>query len=104
MPVKPDSRFANLPVIAVTTPDGSQRNVIELRLQGQVLSAPTTAYRVRDGDSPDFIARKFLGDEHLWWRILDVNPEVYPLDIKAGDALELPKQGSATTISRARRF
>ena len=104
MPVAPDSRFARLPMRAVTTPDGSQRTVVELRLQGQVTDATAASYRVRAGDSIDFLARRFYGDEHLWWRILDANPTVYPLDLKPGDVLDVPDPGSATTITRARRF
>jgi phage tail protein X len=104
MPVQPDSRYANLPLLAVTAPDGSQRNVIELRLQSQVTNVATTAYRIRDRDVIDFLARRFYGDEHLWWQILDANPTVYPLDIKAGDVLEIPAPGGATAITRARRF
>src|SRR3989442_8353222 len=37
MPVKPDSRFADLPVLATVAPDGSVRNVIALRLRRPVL-------------------------------------------------------------------
>jgi phage tail protein X len=104
MPVQPDSRYANLPLLAVTAPDGSQRNVVELRLQGQVTGVQTTAYRVLRGDVVDLVARRFYGDEDIWWRILDANPLVYPLDIKAGDVLQLPTPGAATAITRARRF
>ena len=104
MPVAPDSRYANLPLLAVTAADGSQRNVIELRLQSQVTDVQTAAYRARAGDTVDSLARKSYGDEHLWWKILDANPVVYPLDLKSGDVLELPRLGTATTITRARRF
>jgi len=104
MPLTADSRYANLPLIAVTAADGSQRNVVELRLQSQVTDVQTTPYSVRRGDAVDFLARKFYGDEHLWWRILDANPNVYPLDIKSGDALQIPSAGGATTVTRARGF
>jgi hypothetical protein len=104
MPVKPDSRYANLPLEAVTAPDGSRRNVIGLRLTGQDTNVPATLYRVRRSEAPDFLARRFLGDEHLWWRILDANPVIYPLDLQAGDALQIPSPGPATAITRARSF
>jgi nucleoid-associated protein YgaU len=104
MPVTPDSRYAKLPLLEVTAPDGSRRNVVGLRLESQTKDVQTSAYRVRSGDTVDFLARKFYGDEHLWWKILDANPAVYPLDIQAGDVLDLPTPGGATTVTRARRF
>ena len=33
MPVKPDSRFAGLPVLEVRAPDGTLRKVVALRLR-----------------------------------------------------------------------
>jgi nucleoid-associated protein YgaU len=104
MPVTPDSRFAGLPILEVTAPDGTTRNVIALRIGQLPTPQSTTPFRVRQGDELDLLAKRFLGDERLWWRILDANPLVYPLDIAPGDVIGLPDAGPATTIVRARTF
>jgi len=103
MPVKPDSRFAQLPVIQVTAPDGSTRQVIALRLASPPVGA-TTVYRLTQGEAIDLLARRFYGDEGLWWRILDANPVLYPLDLQGGDVLNVPAPGPATRVTRTRSF
>jgi nucleoid-associated protein YgaU len=104
MPVKPDSRFARLPVLEVVTPDGKPRRVIALRLVVPPVSSTTTQHLVIQGEAIDLLARRFYGDEKIWWRILDANPVVYPLDIKPGDVLNLPAPGPITRATRARSF
>jgi hypothetical protein len=103
MPVSPDSRFASLPVLQVVAPDGGTRNVVALRLQRPVLESPTR-HRVVQGEGLDLVALRLLGSEGLWWRILDANPLVYPLDIQPGAVLAIPQPGPATQITRARSF
>jgi hypothetical protein len=59
---------------------------------------------VTEGEAVDLIARIHFGAEGLWWRLLDANPVRYPLDIEAGDVLDVPGALEATRVSRARRF
>lgn len=103
MPITPNSRFAGLPVLEVVAPDGTRRHVLGLRLQ-TTGEAGSETHRVRQGESIDLIARRRLGDERLWWRVLDVNPLRYPLDLAPGEQLRLPDQGQATRANRARSF
>lgn len=103
MPITQSSRFAGLPVLEVTAPDGSRRDVLGLRLRATGAAGPQT-HRVRQGDAIDLVARRRLGDEQLWWRVLDVNPLRYPLDLSPGEQLRLPDPGQATRASRARSF
>jgi hypothetical protein len=103
MPAAPGSRFADLPVYEVTGPDGAPRHVLGLRLTAAA-EPGRAAHRVTHGEGPDLIARRHLNDEQLWWRVLDVNPLRYPLDLPAGELLRLPEPGSATRASRARSF
>src|SRR5258706_14428092 len=103
MPVKPDSRFSTLSVLRVLTPDGTFREVVALRLELPPNGARLNRHLVTQGETVDLLSQRFYGDEGLWWRILDVNPEVYPLDVQAGDMLNLPNPGPATSITRARR-
>ncbi len=104
MPVKPDSRYADRPILRVAAPDGSQRDVVALRLRRPTASGPSTRHRLRPGDALDLLARRVYGEERLWWRILDANPVVHPLDLESGDGVDVPAPGPATRVTRARRF
>jgi nucleoid-associated protein YgaU len=103
MPATPGSRFADLPVYEVIGPDGSRRHVLGLRLTAAAQPGQRV-HRVTHGEGLDLIARRHLGDEQLWWRILDVNAVRYPLALAAGELLRLPEPGTATRASRARSF
>jgi hypothetical protein len=103
MPVSPDSRFAGLPVLEVTAPDGSTRRVVGLRLRRPAAEDGTTT--VVTADEPlDLLALRRYGSEGLWWRILDANPARHPLDWRPGDILRLPAAGAATRATRGRSF
>jgi nucleoid-associated protein YgaU len=107
MPVKPDSRFANRPILQVRAPDGSLRTVVGLGLGTPPPPSPTTetvVHRVMQGETIDAIARRYYGDEALWPRILDANPLVFPFDIQPGDLLRIPAPGPATRVLRTRKF
>jgi nucleoid-associated protein YgaU len=103
MPVPQGSRFAGLPVFEVAAPDGGRRHVLGLRLRATDKASGET-HQVRQGESIDLIARRRLGDEQLWWRVLDANPLRYPLDLAPGEQLRLPDPGQATRANRARSF
>jgi nucleoid-associated protein YgaU len=103
VPVPPDSPFAQLPVLQVAAPDGSPRQVIALRLVRPVLPL-VDELRVQQAESIDLLARRLYGDERLWWRILDANALIYPLDIRPGHMLRIPAPGPATRVTRARSF
>ncbi|MEU6232939.1 tail protein X [Kitasatospora sp. NPDC047058] len=87
----------------MTAPDGSSRLVVALRLT-RPPSGPVRPHRLAEGEGVDLLARRFYGAEGLWWRILDANPAVYPLDLRASDVLDMPDQGPATRTTRAREF
>ena len=40
-------------------------------------------HRLRAGDRLDLLARHYYGDDRLWWRLLDANPEL----LYGGDAI-----------------
>ncbi|MFI6289875.1 tail protein X [Streptomyces sp. NPDC051018] len=97
------SRFTGLPTLTVTAPDGTTRRVVALRL-GRRPTETASPYRLADGEALDLLARRFYGTEDLWWRILDANPRVFPLDLRAGDVLNMPEPAPATRTTRARDF
>jgi len=48
-------------------------------------------YEWVDGDRLDTLANKFLGNPQLWWKIMDLNPEIIdPTSIAPGTLLRLP--------------
>ena len=52
---------------------------------------PPAEYYAKEGEHFGFIAYKFMDDSTKWWRVAEVNPNVwYPLDLKAGDYLRVP--------------
>jgi hypothetical protein len=104
MPVKPDSRYAGHPVLSVRAPNGGERQVVALRLRRGRAEPLARRHRVNQAEPLDLLARRLYGAEALWWRILDANPVVYPLDLAAGDLLALPGPAAATRVTRARRF
>jgi hypothetical protein len=104
MPVRPDSRFASLPVLRVLAPDGTTRQVIGLRLQRPSVTGEVIRHSLTQGQELDLLARRYFGSERLWWRILDANPLTYPLDLAPGDTLIVPAPGPATQTTRARGF
>jgi hypothetical protein len=103
MPVDPTSRFAELPLLDVTAADGTRRHVIALRIPRQQLT-PIGRHVLREGEGIDLVARELLGDEALWWRLLEANPLKHPFDLEPGDTLEIPAPGGATQVTRARTF
>jgi hypothetical protein len=103
MPVPRTTRFVGLPALQVIGPDGLPRQVLGLRLTSEAV-AGTAVHRVVQGDGPDLIALRHLGDGELWWRVLDVNPLRYPLDLPPGTLLRLPEAGQVTRANRARSF
>jgi phage tail protein X len=104
MPVKPDSRYAGQPILSARAPDGGERQVVALRLRTPRTEPQLRRHRVNQAEPLDLLARRLYGAEGLWWRILDANPIVYPLDLAAGDLLVLPGVAAATRATRARQF
>ncbi len=50
-----------------------------------------TTYVVRQGDTLENLATKYLGSPKRYWELADMNPQVkFPLDITVGMLLRLP--------------
>ena len=48
-------------------------------------------YTVRDGDTVENIATRYLGNPARYWEVADMNPQVkFPLDLTTGMLLRLP--------------
>jgi nucleoid-associated protein YgaU len=57
---------------------------------------PTAGYRFltytwTSEDRIDVIATQFLGSSNLWWKIMDINPEIIsPFSITPGTVIRIP--------------
>lgn len=50
-------------------------------------------YEVTEIDRIENIAVKFLGKSQLWWKIMDINPEILnPFSIAPGTELRIPNE------------
>ncbi|MFE0250667.1 hypothetical protein [Streptomyces sp. NPDC059010] len=105
MPADPGSRFTGAPILETAGPDGRTRRVLALNIAEPAPALPgDRVHRVRHGERVDLVARRALGDAHLWWRVLDANPLLHPFDLAPGDLLRLPDAAPATRAVRTRSF
>ena len=52
---------------------------------------PPAEYYAKDSENFPFLGFKFLEDSRAWWRIAEVNPQIwYPLDIQPGTYMKIP--------------
>lgn len=85
----------NRPLVERDT--GVYRYVFESREATYLLTTlplpppPPQQYYVKDGETFQYIAYKFLKDPTRWWQIAEANPQVwYPLDAGMGDFIRVP--------------
>ena len=52
------------------------------------------------GETLPLLARRYYGNEALWWRIADANGLRFPLDFEAGDVLTIVPLRVATRTGR----
>lgn len=97
MPIHAGSRYLRVNVIQVKDADGDVQRVYELpqttvSLEQKSLDAAT--YTVSEGETFESIAHReygSLGGSDLWWVLAMYNPHIfYPLDMSAGDVIEIP--------------
>ncbi len=88
------SRYANLPVLKLTAPDGRETAYVARRfLPDPATLGEMMTVRVTDSDRLDLIAYRTLGDPRLFWRIADANRAMDPQDLTAdiGRKLRIPQ-------------
>jgi hypothetical protein len=81
-PFPPSSRYAAVETAAHTTSTGE--TVMHLRRR---FIAPTDRFQtleehaVVEGERPDTLATRFLGDPEQWWRVADANGVLRPEEL-----------------------
>lgn len=88
-PADPFSRYAGLPEIVITGPDGSVRRMLAPR----VAPRPATRgqYVVPAGARLDLLGHAATGDTTRWWLLADANPwpDAARLE-RPGQVIDLP--------------
>lgn len=86
------SRYVTSPVVAVYMPNTNTTTISVFRSPSSLTKGRSVKYyQWREGDRIDQLASRVLGDPELWWRIMDVNPDIYdPYDLTPGDLLRIP--------------
>ena len=87
------SRYSSEPLKAIVLKTQNKTSISVFRNPPKNLNnRKVKYYRWVDGDRIDRVAHSVLGDPELWWRIMDVNPEINdPHSISPGDVIRLPQ-------------
>ena len=85
-----DSRYADGPLFKARDPRTGDYIATVFR-EWPSYSLPFFTYEVTEIDRIENISVKFLGNSQLWWKIMDLNPEVLnPFSIAPGTELRIP--------------
>lgn len=98
-----NSRYADLPTTTWVDPNGQEIRYVERRMIPQPEAFATVgAHTVVQGDRPDLIAAREIGDPEAYWRLCDANGVMQPEELTAtigaririGAAAGLPGEGN----------
>ena len=82
---EPTSRYYKVQdaTLVITLPDGSSRTVAYKRRRFIVPSATPSALQhiALQGERPDQLSARFLGDPTQFWRVCDVNQVIRPAEL-----------------------
>lgn len=83
-PAPPGSRYAAVGTATWTAPDGRPVTYGLRRFPPDPANLVTIGQAtVVEGDRPDLLAHRYLGDSAAWWRIADANGVFDPADLTA---------------------
>ncbi len=82
-PFGPTSRYAGLTIAEATVEGVTHRYVSRRFVPDPELLATVGEHVVVDGDRPDIVAFRHLGDPELFWRLCDANRAVFPAELTA---------------------
>ena len=76
-----NSRYATTETAEYTRADGSQLRYLRRRFIPRNSGTVLAEHQVVEGDRPDSIAAKTLGDPEQFWRVCDVNFSMHPREL-----------------------
>ncbi len=100
MPVGPFSRYRDLETLVVLHETRGETRSLPVRRALGAGAAAGRRHRVTGYDSADLIARRYLGREELYWRLLDANDGRRPDSLVPGEILAVPDLETATRVRR----
>jgi hypothetical protein len=81
-----------------TTPDGTDLDIYTAKFKDIRFSVPASASVEIDASTESnlpYLAEKYLGDQNLWWIILEYNGLIDPIDdVSPGVTLLIPERRS----------
>ena len=77
------SRYESIPDTSLVTKDGRTISYKRMRFVPQPSSPPRLFTKAEQGDRPDLVAFRVLGDPEQFWRLCDLNRERRPVDLTA---------------------
>jgi hypothetical protein len=101
-----NSRYRALGVIQAPGTDGVLRPTVPiLRHERSAPAATLYRHRVTGLEDLEYLAWRFSASSEDWWRIADANPLAFPLDLRPGNALNLPHNEQSRPLrDRGRTF
>jgi len=105
LPVSRRSRYADAVKLEAPDTKGVSRPALGMRLPPRSAGG-ALAYRhvVTGPETLEEIAWKLYGDSTAWWRLADLNPKVFPLELEPGSALKVADAADVGRIQRTRNF
>jgi hypothetical protein len=82
---EPTSRYYTIETVKMTVGDGSEPRVVSYKRRRIIPSSEALAtlveHAVVEGDRPDNLAARYLGDPEQFWRICDANNVLRPEEL-----------------------
>ncbi|ONI92916.1 hypothetical protein ALI22I_01180 [Saccharothrix sp. ALI-22-I] len=103
MTVSSNSRYRQQTAYTAAAADGTPRPTLPIRRTPPPASA-THRHRVSGVEDVEYLAWRYLRDSEAWWTVTDANPIAFPLDLRAGDVIDVPIGARADRTDRTRVF
>jgi hypothetical protein len=79
--ITPTSRYAAVEQGTYTAPDGTPQPYLKRRFLPREAPPAIARVTVVQGDRPDLIAARQLGNAEAWWRLADANVVLHPAEL-----------------------
>jgi hypothetical protein len=101
--VSVNSRYRQLNAYPAAAADGTLRPTLPIR-RTPARTGAAYRHRVSGVEDVEYLAWRYLSDSAAWWTVADANPIAFPLDVRAGDVVEVPVGERSGGTDRTRVF